>query len=52
VVIIAIEKLEQLQADREDARQTLEKIWTKTRGNKPEVVEKTVNEALRVTRNL
>ncbi len=49
---LAREKYKILQKEREEAFSALEKIWGKMKGEKPEVIEKTIGEALRSARNV
>ena len=51
VAIISMEKYRILQKEREEAFSALEKIWGKMNSEKPEVIEKTIDEALKLARN-
>lgn len=52
VAIISMEKYRMLQKEREEAFSALDKIWGKMKSEKPEVIEKTIDEALRSARNV
>lgn len=52
VAIISMEKYKILQKEREDALSALKKIWGKMKSEKPDVIEKTIDEALRSARNV
>ncbi len=52
VAIISIEKYKILQKEREEAFSALENIWEKMKDEKPEVIEKTIDEALRLAGNV
>ena len=51
VAIISMEKYQILRKDREEAFRELDKIWRKMKSEKPETVEKTIDEAVRSARN-
>ena len=52
VAIISMEKYKILQKEREEALRALDKIWEKMEREKPEVVEKTIGEAVKSARNI
>jgi len=52
VAIISMEKYRMLQKEREEAFRALEKIWEKMKGENPEAVERTIDEALRSAGNV
>jgi len=51
VAIISMEKYEILRKEREEAFRALDTIWGKMKNEKPETVEKTIDEAVRSVRN-
>jgi len=51
VAIISIEKYQILQKERDEALRALEKVWEKMKGEKPEVVERTIGEAVKSARH-
>jgi len=50
VAIISMEKYEVIQKERDAALQALDRIWDKMKDEEIEVVENTINEAIRTTR--
>jgi prevent-host-death family protein len=50
VAIISMEKYEVIQKERDAALQALDQIWDKMKDEEIEVVENTINEAIRATR--
>ena len=52
VAIISMEKYQILQKGREEALRALGKVWGKMKGEKPEVVERTIGEAVKSARNV
>ena len=51
VAIVSMEKYQILQGEREEALRGLGKVWGKMKGEKPEVIEKTIDEAVKSVRN-
>jgi len=51
VAIISMEKYQILQKEREEALRALDKVWGKMNGEKPEVVERTIGEAVKSARH-
>jgi len=47
VAIVSMEKYQILQREREEALHALDKVWGKMDGEKPEVVERTIDEAVK-----
>ena len=52
VAIISMEKYQILQKEREEVLRTISKVWGKMKGEKPEVVERTIGEAVKSDRNV
>ena len=52
VAIVSMEKYRILQKEREEALRVLDKVWGKMKSEKPEVIEKTIDEAIKSVRNL
>ena len=52
VAIISMEKYQILQKEREETLRALDKVWGKMKGEKPEEVERTIDEAIKSARNL
>jgi len=50
VAIVAIEKYQQLQDGQNTARKALDGIWEKMKGEKPEVIDKAIQEAIKAAR--
>ena len=52
VAIISMEKYRSLKKEREEAFRDLGRIWEKMEKENPEIVEKTIDEAVKSARNL
>ena len=52
VAIISMEKYQILQKEREETLRTLDKVWAKMKGEKPEAVESMIGEAVKSVRNI
>lgn len=52
VAIISMEKYQILQKEREEVLRALGKVWEKMKGEKPEVVERTIGEAVKSARHI
>lgn len=52
VAIASMEKFQILQREREETLRAFSKVWGKMKGEKPEVIEKTIDEAVKSVRNV
>lgn len=52
VAIISMEKYQILRKEREETLRTLDKVWGKMKGEKPEMVESMIGEAVKSARNI
>jgi len=52
VAIISMEKYQIIQKEREETLRTLDKVWAKMKGEKPEAVESMIDEAVKSVRNI
>lgn len=52
VAIISMEKYRMLQREREEALKSLETVWDKMSNEKSQIVEKTIEEAVKTARTI